>query len=450
MRGVWPIVIALVLGVVVGLVVNFSWSGAIWSAIGIHDAAAFKEGSPAREGAPANQPGIVAYSVKFLAELGSFIGQAFVRALRMAAVPIVLFSVIAGVASLGDPRKLGRIGYKALGLFLFTSVLAVSIGLLIANVVRPGRWVSPEARELVLAGGTPGIDVAMQSASAHRTIWDYLLAMIPTNPFEALAKADMLPTIVFAMCVGALLTMIAAERAKPVIELCETMSDLMGRLVMLIMKAAPVAVFCLIAPVVAGMGLEAIRALGVYCLCVIGGLVVMMTLVYAPLVLIGARRKPAEFFKGLGPAMLVAFGTSSSNATLPVTLRCVTERVGVSKRVANFVLPLGATVNMDGTALYQGIASLFVAQAMGIDLTLSQQMMIVFIATTASIGSPGIPGGSLVFLIVVLQSVGVPASALALILAVDRLLDMCRTVVNISGDAAVTAVVARREGASLA
>lgn len=452
----WGILVALALAVLVGLGLNAWWTGLTWEALGVKDAAAFLAGKEptftdsAGMVKPVNEPGAVAQVAKLGRDAAQFTGQLFVRALRVAAVPIVLFSIIIGVASLGDPRRLGRLGARTLGLFLVTSVGAVTIGLLIANLFKPGLLVSAEARERLLAGGSKGLEAALAAAGGagaeSKSIWQHLLAMVPTNPFEALAKGDMLQVIVIAVMTGGILATLPAARTKPLLDACDVLNDVISKVIELVMKMAPVAVFCLVCPVVAALGADVVHALGAYCLCVIGGLIALLVVIYAPIVAVLGQRSPVAFYKGLSPAMLVAFSSSSSNATLPVTLRCLIERLGVSPKVANFVCPVGATVNMDGTALYQGVAVVFIAQVMGVDLSLSQQLSIIILATLAAIGSPGIPGGSLVFLIMVLQSVGVPATGIALILGVDRILDMCRTVVNITGDAVVAAAVDRMEG----
>jgi len=452
----WGILAALLLAAVVGLGLNAWWGAAAWEAIGVTDSGAFLSGqNPSGQEKtvtdsagtlrPVNEPGLLAYSAKLVIDAAWFVGQLFVRALRVAAVPIVLFSIILGVASLGDPRKLGRLGVRTLGLFLVTSIAAVTLGLSIANLFKPGLLVSTEARDRLLVGGAKGFEGALAAAGESRSIWQHLLAMVPTNPFDALARGDMLQVIIVAVMTGGILAGMPAARTKPLLDACDVLNDVIGKVISLVMKLAPVAVFCLVCPVVAALGADVLHALGAYCLCVVGGLASLMLVIYAPIVALLARRSPAAFFKGLSPAMLVGFSSSSSNATLPVTLRCLIERLGVSPKVANFVCPVGATLNMDGTALYQGVAVVFIAQVMGVDLSLGQQLSIVMLATLAAIGSPGIPGGSLVFLIMVLQSVGVPATGIALILGVDRLLDMCRTVANITGDAVVAAAVDRME-----
>ena len=456
----WGILAALLLAAVVGLGLNAWWGAAAWEAIGVTDSGAFLSGqNPSGQEKtvtdsagtlrPVNEPGLLAYSAKLVIDAAWFVGQLFVRALRVAAVPIVLFSIILGVASLGDPRKLGRLGVRTLGLFLVTSIAAVTLGLSIANLFKPGLLVSTEARDRLLVGGAKGFEGALAAAGESRSIWQHLLAMVPTNPFDALARGDMLQVIIVAVMTGGILAGMPAARTKPLLDACDVLNDVIGKVIALVMKLAPVAVFCLVCPVVAALGADVLHALGAYCLCVVGGLASLMLVIYAPIVALLARRSPAAFFKGLSPAMLVGFSSSSSNATLPVTLRCLIERLGVSPKVANFVCPVGATLNMDGTALYQGVAVVFIAQVMGVDLSLGQQLSIVMLATLAAIGSPGIPGGSLVFLIMVLQSVGVPATGIALILGVDRLLDMCRTVANITGDAVVAAAVDRMENGAV-
>lgn len=440
MKTIWPLLLAMLLGVFVGLSINLWWSNATWESLGVREARAFLSGTPSQ----ANTPGVGAQVVRVVAQANEFVGQVFVRLLRLSAVPIVLFSIVVGVASLGDPRRLGRLGVKTLALFLVTAVVSVTIGLIVANLVQPGKLISPEARARLLATGTPGFESIITQGAPIKSVWHFLLTVIPSNPFDALARGDLLQVIVFGVLLGAILTTIDPRRSKPVIDLCETLSEVMGRLVTLVMWLAPIAVFCLLVPVVAGLGVEVLSALGAYCLCVLGGLFLVLVL-YCGFVFAFAGMSPMRFLRGLAPAQLVAFSSSSSNATLPVSLRCTIERLGVPPRVANFVLPVGATVNMDGTALYQGVATVFIAQAMGVELTLFQQGSVVFFAVLAAIGSPGIPGGSVVFLIGVLQSVGVPAQGIALILGVDRVLDMSRTLVNVSGDAAAAVVVARNE-----
>lgn len=443
MRSAVAIVVALILGVVVGLALNLLWTPVTWVMLGVRDSKAFL----AYQIVADNQPSIFANLVRIVVGLCSFTGDLFIRALRFCAVPIVLFTLIAGAASLGDVRRLGRVGLKTILLYLGTTVIAVVLGLVIANVVQPGQAVSEEARASLM--GSRAGDAANIAARTNQIprLSDQFTDMLPRNPFEALAQGNMLQIIVFALILGIGLTLIPRERAAPVVHLFDVLGEVMGVIVRGIMVLAPVAVFCLITPIVATMGLEVLMALGVYMLCVLGGLVLILLIEYPLILRVLGKMGPGVFYKGIGRAMLVAFSTSSSNATLPVTMACVTQYLRVPKRIASFVCPLGATINMDGTALYLGVASVFVAQAFGLQLSLEQQLSIVVAATLASIGSPGIPGGSLVFLVVILQSIGLPAEGLALVLGVDRLLDMARTVVNVTGDAMVSVIVSRGEPA---
>lgn len=437
----WKIILGLGLGVLLGLAINLGWGPAAWSALGINEPAAFL----AYAKSEANQPGLVAHAVRFLVRLNSFLGDLFIRLLRFAAVPIVLFSLIAGVASLGDPRQLGRIGIRTLLIYLCTAVFAVVLGLALANLTRPGEYISPEAREKLLAAQSGAAATRIEAASKVTGLWDQLLSIVPTNPFEAMARGDMLAVICFAVALGVGLTLIPVSRSGPAVQACAALAEAVAVGVQVIMRFAPIAVFCLITPVVAGLGLEALRALAVFCATFLFGLSVLMWVEYPLMVKLLGGMSPRVFLRGLAPAHLVAFTSSSSNATLPVTMTCVTENLKVPPRIAGFVLPLGATVNMDGTAMYQAMVTVFVAQAFGIDLSISQQVSIVIAAVLAAIGSPGIPSGGIVLLIAILQSVGLPAQGIALILGVDRILDMCRTVVNVSGDAVAAVIVARHE-----
>ncbi len=435
----WKILIGLLLGIAVGLVINAGWTRETWASQGVQDSAAFL----AYKDAELNRPTTIAYTVRLAVRVNQFLGDLFVRLLRFAAVPIVLFTLIAGVASLGDPRQLGRLGVRTIGLYLGTTLFAVVLGLVIANAVSPGRYVPRDARDAMVA--TQQAETATRTAQVGQVkgVWDQILAIVPRNPFEALASGDMLAVIFFSIAIGLGLTLLPAARARPAVEACSALGDAVAMIVHVIMKAAPIAVFCLIVPVAAGLGWGVIKALGVFCASFVGGLAILALVEYPLLVRVLGKMRPGEFQRGIAPAQLVAFTSSSSSATLPVTMECVTQRLGVPRRIAGFVLPLGATINMDGTAMYQGMVTVFVAQAFGVDLTVSQQVAIVFAATLASIGSPGIPSGGIVMLIAILQSVGLPAEGIALILGVDRILDMCRTVVNVSGDAAAAVIVSR-------
>ncbi|MCB9845069.1 MAG: dicarboxylate/amino acid:cation symporter [Phycisphaeraceae bacterium] len=397
-----------------------------------------------------SEAGPVAAVPRFVGNLNEFIGKLFIRSLQFIAVPIVLFSLVVGASSLGDLRKLGRIGGKTVGIYITTTAIAISVGLVLATVVRPGSFVPESTRDRVASDYLGEAAQRLGEAQGRRSAWDVLLDVMPKNPFEALARGEMLQVVFFSIILGVGLTMLPRERGGPVIRMFDALNDVVIRLVHAIMLAAPYAVFALLVKVVAELGLDVLRALIAYSLVVIGGLAIMALVVY-PLGLrllagVGYRR----FFRAIAPAQLLAFSSSSSNATLPVTLECAQERLGVSEEVSSFVLPLGATVNMDGTALYQGVATVFIAQMFNLPLPFSDQLMIVLTATLASIGTAGVPGVGLLMLIIVMQAVNMPTAVMtvgvATILGVDRLLDMCRTTVNVTGDLAVCTVVARSEG----
>lgn len=439
------ILLGVLAGLAVGLALNAWWSPGSWAWLGVNDAAAFL----ARTDAPANaQAGVVAGAARLAVEATNFTADVFLRALRFIAVPLVLFSLIAGVAALGDVRRLGRIGLRTVTLFVVTTVLAIVIGLVLVNLVQPGHMVSEETRNQLAQARQADVAARQTQATAlgeqGAAVWRMLLSAVPTNPFDALARGDMLQVVVMALVLGAGLTLLPQDRRGPLVNLCESINEVFTTIIHGLMWIAPVAVFCLMVRVAAGLGTEVVAALGVFCATVVGGLVLLLVVVYAPLVwLAGANLW--RVIVGMAPAQLLAFSTSSSAATLPVTMRCVRENLGVSERTTSFVCSLGATINMDGTALYQAISAVFIAQLYNMDLTLGQQLTLVAATTLSAIGAPGIPGGGIVVFVVVLQSVGIPLEGLAVILAVDRLLDMFRTVINVTGDAVGAVVIERLE-----
>lgn len=425
----WQILIGMALGLLVGLAVNLL-------------------GAPLDRVMEAG--GLLASVLGFLARLNDFVGDLFLRGLRFIAVPIVLFSLVVGASSLNDLKKLSRIGGRTIAIYLVTTAVAISIGLVFANVAQPGTWLPEALRDSLAAAGADVASTKMQAAQAP-DVWDTLLNIVPKNPFAALSQGNMLQVVFTALAVGVALTLIPREKASVVIKVADGLTDTIIKIVQLVMLAAPVAVFCLIARVMASLGLDVLGALLVYSLTVVAGLAVMTFVVY-PAVLWGvARVSPRRFFAAIAPAQLLAFSSSSSSATLPVTMKCMEDRLGTSEEVTSFVVPLGATINMDGTALYQGVAALFIAQLYGIDLTFSDQLTIVLTATLASVGTAGVPGVGLIMLVIVLQAVGIDDATmkggLAIIFGVDRILDMCRTTTNVTGDCMVTAVVAHAEGA---
>ncbi len=384
------------------------------------------------------------------------IGTIFINALKMIAVPLVLASLIVGVSNLGDISKLSRIGGKTIGTYLVTTVIAVSIGLILVNVFQPGKSLPLETRENLMnmyegdAGSKVGQAEVLQQQSPLQPVVD----IVPENIFRATTdNSAMLQVVFFAILVGVALLQIPKSKADPVIAFFDGFNDVIIQIVNYIMMIAPIGVFALMASLIVEIAgenpdsaLQLLLALLKYSLVVLGGLFTMILIVYPLILKAFTKVKYLDFFKAIRPAQLLAFSTSSSSATLPVTMKQVEEELGVSEEVSSFVLPLGATVNMDGTSLYQGVAAVFIAQALGMELSITQQLMIVLTATLASIGSAGVPGAGLIMLIIVLESIGVPAAGIALIIAPDRILDMFRTVVNITGDAAVCTIVASTEG----
>ncbi|HKY60337.1 MAG TPA: dicarboxylate/amino acid:cation symporter [Gemmatimonadota bacterium] len=373
------------------------------------------------------------------------VGDLFIRLITMIVVPLVFASILVGVASLGDLAKLGRIGAKTVAYYLVTTAIAITIGLTLANLVRPGSRLASDIKERLLTDFAGAAQASIEQATAKPSVIETLLEIVPSNPAASLAEANMLQVIFFALAFGIALTYLDPRKTEPVLRFMDALNEAMIQLVHLIMKLAPYGVFALIAAIIGQYGVGILRTLVVYAVVVVVGLAIHAGVVYPTAVRLLAGMNPVLFFRGIAPAQLVAFSTSSSNATLPVTMECAEENLGVSEEVSAFVLPLGATINMDGTALYQGVATIFIAQVYGLELTLVQQLMVVLTATLASIGAAGVPGVGMITLALVLQTVGIPLEGIALILGVDRILDMCRTTVNITGDASCAVVVAATE-----
>ncbi|MEI2354726.1 dicarboxylate/amino acid:cation symporter [Mesobacillus zeae] len=364
------------------------------------------------------------------------LGKVFINLISMLVVPIVLFSIILGTAGLGDPKKLGRIGLKTISFFLGTTAIAIIIGLSLASVIKPG---------LMGDFDTSGAEFKAKEAPP---VSDTFLNLIPSNPFEALTTGNMLQVIVFALFIGVALTALG-DRTKGIYRLVEQGNDLMMYLVELIMRFAPYGTFGLIATAIGSQGFDAIKAMGVYMIVVIGALILHAVLTYGSTVFFLGGKNPVWFFKQFSPAMGVAFSTSSSNATLPISMETAQKNLGVPEPISSFVQPLGATINMDGTAIMQGVATIFIAQVYGVDLTLMELATVVLTAVLASIGTAGVPGVGLIMLAMVLNSVNLPVEGIGLILGIDRLLDMARTAVNITGDAACAVIVAESENRRL-
>lgn len=384
------------------------------------------------------------------------VGTIFINSLKMIAVPLVLASLIVGVANLGDVAKLGRIGGKTITAYLITTIIAVSFGLILVNVFKPGKSLPADTRDNLMSLYNRNVESRTSAAESlkDQSPLQPLVDMVPENIVAAASSnSSMLQVVFFALLVGIALLQIPKNKAQPVVAFFDGLNDVIIKIVGFIMLLAPYGVFALMASLIVEItgdnpdsAIALLLALLKYSLVVLFGLALMILLVYPLILKLFTKVSYLAFFRALRPAQLLAFSTSSSSATLPVTMKQVEEELGVSEEVSSFVLPLGATINMDGTCLYQGVAAVFIAQALGLDLTFSQQLMIVLTATLASIGSAGVPGAGLIMLIIVLESIDVPAAGLALILAPDRILDMFRTVVNVTGDAMVCAVVASSEG----
>jgi proton glutamate symport protein len=382
----------------------------------------------------------------------NFIGSAFIRGITMIVIPLVAASLLIGVASLGDLGKLGRMGGKTVGYYLLTTAVAITIGLGLASLVKPGSRINPESRDALAAEFSDQAAGRLQLAAERPGIWDVLLNMIPNNPVAAAAEGNLLPLIVFVIIFAAAVTLIAPARRDAILNFAGGVNDAAMVIIDWIMRLAPYAVFALIAATISRFGLDVLQSLAVYSGVVVAGLLLHAFGTYGILVTVLARLNPFEFFRRIREVPLIAFSTSSSNATLPVTMEKAEQELGVSNGVASFVLPLGATINMDGTALYQGVATVFIAQVYGVALGFDELLTIVLTATLASIGAAGVPSAGIITLILVLQSVGLAgqaAAGIALILGVDRILDMVRTAVNVTGDLSCSAFVARSEGESL-
>ncbi len=374
------------------------------------------------------------------------VGTAFIRLIQMIVVPLVFASLLAGTASLGDIGKMKRIGTKTLVYYLASTAFAITVGLLLANIFQPGSGMSPDVQAKLMENYQGVAHQKLTAAQQTETSpVNTFLNIIPKNPFEALSGASMLQIIFFSIVTGIALTLIPEKKAQPVISFFDGIFEAMIKIVVQVIKIAPYGVFALIADAVGNFGLEILASLLKYTVVTTVGLL-LMTFLYPIVVKIFSGVSPRAFLRGIRDAQLVAFSTSSSGATLPVTMECCEDKLGVSNEICSFVLPLGATVNMDGTALYQGVAAVFIAQVYGVPLDLIAQLTIVLTATLASIGTAAAPGVGILMLVIVLKQVGIPLEGIALILAVDRILDMFRTTVNVTSDATASVIVAATEG----
>jgi len=373
-------------------------------------------------------------------------GQLFLRSLLMTVVPLVMSSLIVGVAGIGDVRRLGRVGLKTLAYTIVISVISVVIGLGLANTVKPGTRLDPATRDLLLAeygSAAKGIAASTAAPANESPVLAFVRMLVPANPVESMARStpDMIGIMFFSIVFGAALTLLSKESAAPVVALLSGIFEAVAKVIDIVMKFAPIGVACLIFTMTARFGFGFLVSLGWYVVTVLGGLAIHMFIVYPLALKLFARVSPFEFFTRVRTVMLTAFSTSSSNATLPTALRVSELNLGVPRDIGAFVLTVGATANQNGTALYEGVTVLFLAQLAGVDLTISQQLMVLYLAILGSIGTAGVPAGSIPFVVAVLVTVGINPALIAIIIGVDRILDMMRTTVNVGSDIVTAAVV---------
>lgn len=359
------------------------------------------------------------------------VGTLFINAIKMLIVPLIFVSLVCGMTSMHDMTKMGRIGLKTIVLYLATTAVAITIGLVLGTVMQPGVGIGLEAAKVVEVKAAP-------------SLIDVVVNLVPTNPVAAMADGNILQIIVFAILIG-LAIVIAGESGKRIKDIFDSLAEVIYKLTAIVISFAPYGVFALMAWVAGTYGLDVLLPLGKVILAVYIGCIIHAVVVYGGLLTFLARLNPIRYFQGIAEAQAVAFTTTSSSGTLPVTMSCAQKNLGVSKSVSSFVLPLGATINMDGTALYQGVCALFVAQAFGVELGFGQYLTIIMTATLASIGTAGVPGAGLIMLSLVLTSVGLPIEGVAIIAGIDRILDMARTALNVTGDGMVAVLVAKSE-----
>jgi Na+/H+-dicarboxylate symporter len=368
------------------------------------------------------------------------IGQGFISLMKMLVVPLVFFSIICGAAAIGDTKTLGSVGVRTIIFYLFTTMVAVAIALCMARLINPGIGLDMSAVENV------STTVSSSSTKTDMSIVDTILNIIPTNPVAALANGEMLQIIVFALLVGVILAKLK-EKAQLVMNFCTQCNDIMMEMTMMIMKVAPIGVFCLIGRTFSELGFSAMVPMFKYMITVVAGLGVQCFVVYMILLKVFTGLNPFKFAKKFFPVQAFAFSTATSNATIPLNIDTLADKIGVSRKISSFTIPLGATINMDGTSIMQGVAVVFVAQAFGIHLSPADYMTVIVTATLASIGTAGVPSVGLITLAMVFDSVGLPVSGIGLIMGIDRILDMLRTAVNITGDAVCTTIVAKQNNA---
>ena len=356
------------------------------------------------------------------------VGTMFINLIKMMIVPVVLCSLIVGMTSMGDMKKLGRIGIKTVAFYMVTTAIAIVIGFSVAGVIEPGVGMALPAE-------------AAPKVKEAPSIMQVFVNMIPKNPIDSMAKADILPVIVFALFIGAGIISVGGKKGALLINVFDSGAEVCYKIIAMIMRLAPIGVFCLLLPVVVQNGPKVLLPLLSVIMAMAVGSILHAVIVYSGIAAAVGHMSPVKFFRGMAEAMVIAFTTCSSAGTLPVNMKNIQEKLGVKRDIASFILPLGATINMDGTALYMGVCSLFIANVYNIPLTVDQMMLIILTGTLASIGTAGVPGAGLIMLAMVLQSVGLPMEGLALVAGIDRVLDMFRTTLNITGDAAVAVAI---------
>jgi DAACS family dicarboxylate/amino acid:cation (Na+ or H+) symporter len=383
------------------------------------------------------------------------VGQLFLRLLLMVVIPLVFSSLVVGVAGIGDVRKLGRVGLKTFAYTLIISALSVVIGITLANTIKPGKRIDPATTEALKQrygnDATRTVENTTKTAAADSPLMQVVKTLVPANPFAAMASEtpNMLHVMFFALFLGIAITLIPESTTAPLVRGLEALYQISAKIIDIIMKVAPFAVACLLFTTTARFGLELLAALGWFVVTVLAGLAIHMFGVYSLSIYLLSRISPLEFFRRIKTVMLTAFSTSSSNATLPTALRVSEENLGVPREINSFVLTVGATANQNGTALYEGVTVLFLAQLAGVELTLGQQIVVAYMGILGGIGTAGVPSGSIPFIVVVLATIGVNPALIAIIIGVDRILDMCRTTLNVTGDITAATYVARSEGYEL-
>lgn len=374
------------------------------------------------------------------------VGQIFLRMLFMTVIPLVFASLALGVAGLGDVRKVGRVGSKTIFYFLATTALAATVGLILVNIIRPGEGLSEAVRTGLMDTYRTEASQRMEQAQAARFGIQTFVNIVPRNPVQAAADLDMLGIIFFSLVFGAALTLLPKEKSEPVTRFLDGVGEAVVKIIGMAMKIAPYGVFGLIFVVTSRFGFALLKPLGLFVITVLAGLLFHTVINISAIVRIFAGLNPLTFFGRARSALITAFSTSSSNATLPTALAVAEQELKVSPTVAGFVLPLGSTMCMNGTALFEGVVVLFLAQVIGLHLSIATQVVVIILAVLTAVGAAGVPGGSIPLLVIVLQTVGIPGEYIAIVIGVDRLLDMCRTTVNVTGDLAATCVIARWEG----